>query len=521
MKDAQYDGGVNHLSRRHVLTLAAVGLVAAGCAPVVEKPTPKPTATPVGPPDWAALASQAKGTVAREGDASYDTVRVTENPRWDDARPLAVLTATSAADVAAGVAFASKYGLPIALRSGGHSYPGYSAGGAAGTGVKPSLVIDSRGMKDVTLAADNTVRIGAGASLAQVYDTLGKAGRALAGGSCATVGITGLTLGGGVGVLVRAYGLTCDSLTEVEIVTADGTVKIANATIEPDLLWACRGGGGGHLGVVTALTFATQPAPDVTMFSLSWPFSSAATVLKAWQAWAPTADPKLWSTLKLLNGPTYTGGPGIFVSGTWLGDHAALPAQLASFIAAAGPPTRNGSSQHNYHDAMMSYAGCSNIPVEECTTDPGGKLSRESFSATSHVAYRALDDAGIQALLAQVTAAKGIAGIKEGGISMDALGGAVAGVASSATAFPHRSALMTVQYTATFPNGTDPTPLDAYVRGFRAALTSEWGDGAYVNYADPTLANPAESYFGANAARLAGIRKKYDPKGFFTQPQSY
>lgn len=521
MKPAHYHGGMSQISRRHVLALAAVGIVVAGCAPVVAKPTPSPSATPVGPPDWAALASQVKGTVAREGDTSYDTVRVTENPRWDDARPLAVLTAISAADVAAGVAFASKYGVPIALRSGGHSYPGYSAGGATGTKVEPSLVIDSRGMKEVTIAADNTVRIGAGASLVQVYDTIGTAGRALAGGSCATVGITGLTLGGGVGVLVRAYGLTCDSLTEVEIVTADGTVKTANATTEPDLFWACRGGGGGHLGVVTSLTFATKPAPDVTMFSLSWPFSSAAAVIKAWQAWAPTADPKLWSTLKLLNGPAYTSGPGVFISGTWLGDHAALQAQLAPFVAAAGRPSRNVSSQHDYRGAMMSYAGCSTIPVAECTTDPGGKLSRESFSATSHVAYAVLDDAGIQALLAQVTAAKGVAGIKEGGISMDALGGAVTGIAPDATAFPHRSALMTVQYTATFPNGTDPAPLDSYVRGFRSALTPAWGEGAYVNYADASLTSPATSYFGDNAARLASIRGKYDPQGFFTQPQSY
>ncbi|WP_354568982.1 FAD-binding protein [Glaciihabitans sp. UYNi722] len=509
------------LSRRHVLALGAVGLVAAGCAPVATKPTPKPSKTPVGPPDWAALASTVAGSLAREGDPTYDTVRLTENPRWDDAHPLAVLTAVSAQDVAAGVAFAVKYGVPIALRSGGHSYPGYSAGGAAGTDVNPSLVIDCRGMSGVTLAADNTVRIGAGASLAQVYDTLGKAGRAVAGGSCATVGITGLTLGGGVGVLVRAYGLTCDSLTEIEIVTADGTLKTANATTEPDLFWACRGGGGGHLGVVTALTFSTQPAPDVTMFSLSWPFSSAAAVVKAWQAWAPKADPKLWSTLKLLNGPKYTSGPGIFVSGTWLGGQSTLRAQLAPFLAAAGSPSRNSSTQHSYHDAMMSYAGCSNIPVTECTTDAGGKLTRDSFSATSHVAYHVLDDQAIQELITQVKVARTTAGMAEGGISMDALGGAVADIAPDATAFPHRSALMTVQYTATFANGADPAPLDNYVRGFRGALISAWGDGAYVNYADASLSNPSTSYFGNNAAKLASVRKKYDSKGFFSQPQPY
>ena len=509
------------VTRRSILGLGALGAVGllAACAP---EPKPTPTRTPVGPPDWAALAAAVTGTLARPGDPTYNTAKLTENPRWDAAQPLAVLGATSAADVAAALSFARKYSVPVALRSGGHNYPGYSAGGAPGTGVKPSLVIDTRAMDTVTVGADGTATIGAGASLAQVYDAVGNAGRALAGGSCATVGITGLTLGGGVGVLVRAYGLTCDSLSEVEIVTADGKLRTANATTEPDLFWACRGGGGGHLGVVTSLTFETKPAPTVTMFSLSWPTASAASVVKAWQAWAPVADPRLWSTLKLLNGPAYGSGFGIFVSGTWLGPQSGLAAQLAGFLAAVGTaPTHNGATQHTYHDAMMSYAGCAGIPVAQCTTSAGGKLTRESFSATSHIAYTALDAAGIQALIAKVTAAKAVTGVKEAGISMDALGGQVTAVAAGDSAFPHRSALFSVQYTATFANGADPAPLDAYVRGFRAAMVPEWGAGAYVNYADASLADPNTSYFAGNAARLASIRSTYDPTGFFTQPQDW
>lgn len=512
---------MNRVSRRAVLGAGAIGAAGllAACVPTHAGPTPTPT--PSGPPDWTALKSRVGGSLALPGDPAYDVARLTENPRWDDARPLAVLTAGAASDVAAALAFAKRYHLPVALRAGGHSYPGYSAGGAAGTGVAPSLVIDTRRMSAIRLAADNTVTIGAGASLAQVYDSIGTAGRSLAGGSCATVGITGLTLGGGVGVLVRAYGLTCDSLTEVEIVTADGTVHTASAKNDADLFWACRGGGGGHLGVVTSLTFSTQPAPTVTMFSLSWPAASAAAVVSAWQAWAPTADPKLWSTLKLLNGAAYGAGLGVFLSGTWLGARADLAGQLAPFLAAAGQPNKSGSSQHDYHDAMMIYAGCSGIPVAKCTTAPGGSLTRESFSATSHIVYTALDAAGLQALVAQATAAKSVAGIREGGISMDALGGQVGAVAADATAFPHRTALFSVQYTATFPDGTDPAPLDAYVRGFRSAMTPAWGDGAYVNYSDASLADPDASYFAGNAARLAGIRTRYDPTGFFTQPQSY
>ncbi|QNE47999.1 FAD-binding oxidoreductase [Glaciihabitans sp. INWT7] len=507
------------VSRRHLFALAGVGLVASGCAPVT--PNPSPSASAGGPPDWAALAGSVGGTLSRPGDATYDTVRLTENPRWDTARPLAVLSAETASDVAVAIGFAARYRVPISLRSGGHSYPGYSAGGAPGTGVKPSLVIDTRRMAQVELAADNTVRVGVGASLAALYDAIGSKGRAIAAGSCATVGIAGLTLGGGVGVLVRAYGLTCDSLVGVEIVTADGTVHSADASTDPDLFWASRGGGGGHVGVVTALTFATRPAPDVTMFSLGWHFAEASAVIRAWQDWAPTADPKLWSTLKLLNGARYPTEPGVFVSGTWIGDPSDLDGQLQSFLTAAGTPKSRGSSTHEYRDAMMIYAGCGSSPASACTTGSGGMLSRESFAGTSHVATTRLDAAGIQTVIDTVKSAKSVPGMIEGGVSLDALGGTVQDIAADATAFPHRDALMTVQYTATFTDGADPDPPSRWVRGFRTALLPQWGTAAYVNYADADIADPSASYFGANAERLEKIARQYDPNGLFTQPQPW
>jgi FAD/FMN-containing dehydrogenase len=519
---------VTSLSRRDLLALGAVGavgVVTAGCTqdePKNPRPMPIAPSTPKQPTTWDELADAVTGTLSRPGDEDYDTVRLVQNPRFDTARPLGVLTVASATDVATALAFARAKDVPLALRSGGHSYTGWSSGGAAGTNMPPSLVIDTRGMTDVTMHNDNTVTVQAGVSLVQLYTALGNSGRAIAAGSCATVGATGLILGGGVGVLTRAYGLSCDALTAVEIVTADGTLRTATATKDPELFWACRGGGGGHLGVVTSLTLDTQPAPNVTMFSLQWPFSSAADVVSAWQRWAPQADPRLWSTLKLLSGTNYTDGPGLFLSGTWIGPKSDLAVQLAPLLTEVGTtPTRNSATTKNYLDAMMSYAGCGTIPLAQCQTGVGGRLHRESFSATSHVPYRELNSVGIDTMLAQVVAASAVPGLREGGISMDALGGKVRDLAPGATAFPHRTALMTVQYTATFANGTDPAPYDAYVRGFRSALVPEWGDGAYVNYPDASLPDPAASYFGDNAPRLAAARAKYDPNGLFTQPQAY
>ena len=498
-------------------------LLLAGCVPTGH-PTPPPTsAPPLGPPDWTALARQVKGTLLLPADAAFATAKLTENPRFDAAEPLAILQVAGAADVTAALAFAKKYRLPVAMRAGGHNYAGWSAGGAAGSGVAPSFVISTAKLDSIALSADGaTVTVGAGATLAQVYDAVGTAGRAIAGGSCATVGVTGLTLGGGVGVLVRSFGLACDQLTEVQVVTADGVAHTANADSDPDLFWASRGGGGGILGVVTSLTFATQAAPTLTEWNYHFPLSAAATLITNWQKWVATADDRNWSTLKVLGGlAKHPTGPSLSVSGTWTGPAAQLGAQLAPLLAGMPAPTSHGAVTRSYRDSMMDYAGCLGLPIAQCTTGPGGKLVRESSSGTSSIGYAPLDSAGIADLLAQAQAAQSVVGIREGGISMDALGGAVAKLAPDATAFPHRAALYTVQYTGTFDDGRDPAPIDAYVRGFRAAMTPHWGDHAYVNYADGSLSDPDTAYYGDNLPKLRAIKKKYDPTGFFAQPESY
>ena len=464
---------MTELSRRQLLGLGGVTVLLGGqLSGCTAHPGPRPSATPhvsafatpSASADWAKLSSRVDGTLLVPGDGAYDRTRRVENPRYDSAMPLAILVAASAADVATGLAFAADHHVPLALRSGGHSYPGWSAGGANGTGVPPAIVIDTRGMSTVAMADDGSVRVGAGASLAQVYSAVGGA--------------------------------------------------------DPDLFWACRGGGGGHLGVVTSLTFTTHPAPPVTTWNLRWPFADAEAVIAAWQKWAPHADPRLWSTLKLLNGAKYTAGPGLYLSGTWIGEPSAVESVLAPLVRAVGTqPSQQGSVKRSYLDAMMGYAGCRNVPVQRCSTAPGGALTRVSSAATSHVAYAPLNDTGISTLVTNVESAKAVPGLTEAGVSLDALGGAVADVRNDATAFGHRSAMMTVQYTATFPDGADPAPPDSYVHGFRAAMAPYWGYGAYVNYADASIANWADAYFAGNAARLDQVRQQYDPHGLFTQPQ--
>lgn len=468
------------------------------------EPTGTPTAspTPGGPDSWDALAAAVSGRLLRSGSNGWNSARLVENPRYDDADPQGILRAAGTADVQAGLAFARNTNTPVALRSGGHSYTGWSAGGASGTDVPRSLVISTQDLDGIDVHDDGTVTIGPGAQLGDVYATLAAAGRAIGAGSCPTVGIGGLTLGGGVGVLVRSFGLTCDQLTGATVVTPDGTVHEVSATAEPDLFWACRGGGGGTVGVVTALTYRTRAAPGVLLFSITFAWSAAAAVVRAWQDWAPTADPELWSTLKLLNGSRHT-APTVTVTGVWTGSKTGADTTVDGFIAATGAkPLAHTARQLTYGAAMSALAG---------------KPQRVSEAATSSIGSVKLSDDQIDVLVAHAEAAGDVAGNLEGGVALDALGGVVSDVGRTDTAFPWRSALMTVQYTAVFADGSDPAPFDAYVRGFRKAMRPAWGDAAYANYCDAAITDPAD-YFGVNTSRLHRIAEQVDPGGVLAQP---
>jgi FAD/FMN-containing dehydrogenase len=511
------------VGRRRLLAGGLAGVAAAleACAshdaqpaPVSPEPSVQPsgsphTTTPPSAADWKRLATHVDGRLARPGSSTYNTVRLTQNPRYDGARPLAVLSVANAQDVATAFSFAQDHGVPVAIRSGGHSYPGWSAGDGA-------LVVDVRPLDRVALNG-TTATVGAGASLVRAYDVLGTHGRGIPGGSCPTVGIAGLTQGGGVGVLTRAYGLTCDSVTSMQVVLADGRVVTASADQEPDLFWALRGGGGGHLGVVTSFRFRTFAAPTITHAYVAWPLSAASQVVPHWLRTVPQADHRLWATLKLLGGQSHPAGPVLFMSATWTGPASGMDTALRPLLSSVPTPSTDSRSTASYVDTMLTYAGCSSIPVAECHTGPSGALAREAFAATSHIVDA--PDVDMSALLDRVNAAED-SGLKEAGISIDALGGTVQDIGASDTAFGHRGALATVQYTATYDSGPASRAV-GYVRGFRRAMTPKWGTGAYVNYADASLKNYQQAYFGSNAPRLAQVRATYDPHGFFTQPQGY
>jgi len=472
------------------------------------------------PADWTALAHDLAGTLVRPGEAGYATAKLLFDPRFDGQHPAGIAYVKSAHDVSTCLAFVRKFGVPCAARSGGHSYAGWS--GTSG------LIIDVSDLKTVAVAGASAT-VGAGTRLIDFYHGLAATGRAVPGGSCPTVGIAGLTLGGGVGVTARAYGLTCDNLESVQIVTATGAVLTADPGHYGDLFWACQGGGGGNFGVVTSFTFRTAPAPEPVLFDLSWPWSKAAQVVAAWQSWAPHAPDALWSNLHLAAAP---GGhvPTVRVGGCYLGsdgDAANLLDQLYARVG-ANPSGHFLSYPQPYLTAMLAEAGCSSLGYQACHLPwyaSGGKLYREPQFAKSDYFTAPLSSAGIGTLLAGLVDLQKVPGAAGGvgGIAFDALGGAVNRVKPAATAFVHRNALFGAQYTTDWTNGAGSAGINnqhTWLRNYWSSMRRYASGQAYQNYIDPDLTNWQQAYYGGNYARLAGIKKKYDPSRLFTFPQA-
>ncbi len=229
-----------------------------------------------------ALVSQIAGEVLQPGDAGYDAARAVWNARFDR-RPDLIIRCAQAADVQVAINFASQAGMTLAVKGNGHSYAGKSSS-------EGGLLIDLKLMNGVTIdAGARTARVGPGATWGE-FDAAAQAhGLATSGGTVSTVGVAGVTLGGGEGWLARKHGLTIDNLIGAEVVTAAGDVVRASAEENPDLFWALRG-GGGNFGVVTSFEYALHDVgPDLLAGQVIYPGERAAELLRAYRDFSATA----------------------------------------------------------------------------------------------------------------------------------------------------------------------------------------------------------------------------------------
>ncbi|HWF20645.1 MAG TPA: FAD-binding oxidoreductase [Acidimicrobiales bacterium] len=504
---------------------AAFGSLA-GCSSPSTAPhstTSAPPTTVPGPvtsDQWSRLGSSLSGTLVVPSDPTYGTARLVYNERFDGAMPAAIALCQTPTDVQHCVNFARANDVPITARSGGHSYGGYSSG--------PGLVVDLAGINSVAAdASASTATIGGGALLIDVYSQLGSAGLLLPAGSCATVGIAGLTLGGGIGVFDRKYGLTCDNLTALEMVTADGRVTTCNAHEHPELFWACRGGGGGNFGIVTSFTFDVHPVPPIALFTLQWPWSAASAVAAAWQHWITTVPDELWSNCELLASGSAGPGPSVEVSGVFIGTADALDGALGPLQSAVGSaPSYRSVGAQSYVSAMLAEAGCSDSTVAQChlpSQNPAGTLQRVSFDAKSAYLASPMSLAHLDAVIQAVESLQASVPSVQGGVAFDSGGGAIDQVAPDATAYVHRNALASIQYSATWSSGAPSsvgTGVTTWLDQTSQALAPAVDGQAYQNYIDPTLADWPRAYYGSNLARLVSAKRAYDPDDLFHFAQS-
>jgi FAD/FMN-containing dehydrogenase len=517
---------VNEIDRRGFLRLGAGAVATLGAGTLLPKQSSSATraggrvmrsTTRPTPITLEELASALEGRLVLPSNARYASSRLVYDLRYESERPLAVAYCASPLDVARCLEFTGQHKIAPIPRSGGHSYGGYSTGSG--------LVIDVSPMNRTSFdASGGTALVGAGISLVDLYAACATAGALIPGGSCPTVGIAGLALGGGVGVLGRRYGLTCDNVRQVEIVTADGELLRCSEQSHADLFWACRGGGGRNFGIVTTFAFSTHPIPELSLFTLDWPWSRASDVLGSWQRWMAGAPDELWSNCQLLS----AGSSGLVVrsSGVFVGGVTTLESVLDKFLAASGPPSSRFVGSDTYLHTMLVEAGCDDVALAACRlTAPGGPgtLSRAMFNAKSAYGSRVMSDAGLEAAVEVVSRAFESAPDAGAALIFDAYGGEINKLRPDATAFVHRDALFGVQMTLEFSPGADPATIEQHslwLKQAAQALAPSCNGEAYQNYIDPTLGEWEKAYYGSNLERLSEVKHRYDPDDIFRFAQS-
>lgn len=420
-------------------------------------------------PDLTTLRAALDGESFTPASPSYDAIRRPVHHAHQRVRPRLVVRCRSVSDVVAVVRYASATGDRVAPRGGGHCFAGRSS--------TEGIVLDLSGLDSISVADDGIATIGGGARLGDVYAALHTHGRTLPAGCGATVGIVGLTLGGGIGLLGREHGLTCDRLVGARVVLADGSVVDCDHDREPDLFWALRGAGGGQFGVVTSLRFDTVPEPVTTRIRADVPVD----LVGAWQDWAPDAPD--WLTVNL----TLVSEPGAPVRATLFGaathDEDTTRDLLREFT---GQPVevRGGLLVHELKTSL------DDMPEID------GRMRSEFFS-------HALSDRTLASLLSELRAGRRR-------LTFTAMGGAYNRVAEDATAFAHRDTRFLLEHV-----GDDP-----WVDRSWATAHAEGSGRVYPNFPDPALDDWATAYHGDNHLRLTEVKHAYDPHRFFDFPQA-
>jgi len=442
----------------------------------------------------ARLRAALNGRVITPDDAGYDEAR-TVFPGGIDRRPALIVRVAEATDVSRVVGLARDGGLELAIRSGGHSGAGHSttAGG---------IVLDLRGMKGLEIDVEGrTAWAETGLTASEYTAAVGAHGLATGFGDTGSVGIGGITLGGGVGYLVRKYGLTIDDLLAAEVVTADGELLRADAETHPDLFWAIRG-GGGNFGVATRFQYRLHEVEEIVGGMLVLPATPE--VISSFVEEAEAAPEELSTIANVMPAPPMPFLPAehhgqlIMAMLCYAGPIDAGERAIAPFRALAEPIA----------DMVKPMRYPEIYPPEQGDYHPVAS-GRTMFVDT-------IDRSVAQTIVEYLKASNAQMAVAQ----IRVLGGAMARVPADATAFAHRSSRIMVNVAAVYERPDEAAVHEPWVRAFAAALRQGEG-GAYVNFlGDEGEARIRDAYPGSTFERLAAIKGRYAPTNLFRLNQN-
>jgi FAD/FMN-containing dehydrogenase len=436
-----------------------------------------------------------RGEVIGPADPAYEQAR----PVWNgmiDKRPAVIVRCASAADVVEAVQFARSEDLEIAVRGGGHSLPGFST-------TNGGIVVDLSAMRAIEVdAAARTVRVQGGATWADLDQQTQAFGLAVTGGLVSTTGVAGFTLGGGVGWLMRKYGLSSDNLIGADIVTADGRMVRATESEHPDLLWGLRG-GGGNFGVVTAFEFKLyEVGPDVLAGPIFYPAPQAAQVLRGWRSYTSNLADGMTTLISLGSAPPIPPIPAELhghkittVVGAW-----AEP--IDAGLEVAGPLRTLGDPIVDLHGPMPYL-------VLQTLVDPFWGPGARNYFTSAFLA--GLPDEAI-AVLSQFHQA---CPSPFSEIHIHHMGGAVARVGPDASAFGNREAPYLLNIVTRWIEPGDDELNLGWARDLRSAMEPFGTGGAYANFLGLGDDRVRAAYDPERYARLAGLKRTWDPDNLF------
>ncbi len=446
------------------------------------------------------LREAVRGEVVTPADAGYAEACRVWNGAHDGSRPALVVRCAGPADVAAAVGFAHSHDLQIAVRGGGHSIAGFST-------CDDGIVIDLGQMNGVRVDADRRrATVGGGALWSDVDHETQAHGLATTGGLVSTTGVAGFTLGGGIGWLMRRYGLACDNLVGADVVTADGRIVHATETENADLLWGLRG-GGGNFGIVTQFELALHPVgPLVYAGPIFYSADADGDLLRTFREWAPAASDDVTAVLNLTTAP-----PLPVIPEAWHGK------KVAAFVATSAGPVDEGEKLvkpfREVAEPVADLLGPMPYSVIQTLLDPLWPKGIHSYFKATNLAR--LDAHLIDRLCELHLAAPG----PQCEIHVHQMGGAVGRVGEGDTAFAERSMPFLLNAVTGW---RDPEVADAHIDWARAVIdaAADASTGrAYVNFITDADAGRS-SYSAETYARLVALKNEYDPTNVFRLNQN-